>query len=262
MPTKLKNLIITKVALVDEGSCSAADIKLYKRKEGGNVNMLTFDEVVKSLPAEQQTVITEAVVKAKAELPTGAMSAEDATKTRAQMMAAEARAKKAEEEMAKSKTPAAGDSVEDILKRDDLDPVMKATFTAIYNEAQVQKGLIQKMKEEQENATIIAKASGLEHLPEKDTKVIEFLKSIKGVDGAVDAAIGILKSAEDLIAKGAAFTEIGSGSAAGSTNDAWAKIEKMADEMVKTQTITKAKAITDVIKQKPELYKAYMDSLE
>jgi hypothetical protein len=266
MPSKLKHLVITKVALVDEGSCSAAHIKLYKRKEGGPKTM-GLEEILKSLPEDQQKVINAAIAKAKAELPEGAISAEDKQKLEKAKTDAETAKTTAEAEVKKLKDQQtiAGQSEEDILKNANLDTAVKAILERSIAKSKAAEDEVKKLKEQEENATIVAKAKEVTLIPEADTKVVELLKSIKGVDGAVDKAMEILKSANTLIEKGKAFSETGStGNVGASTVEAdaaWAEIEKAADGLVTKGNVSKSKAIEMVIKQKPELYNKYVEAL-
>lgn len=66
----------------------------------------------------------------------------------------------------------------------------------------------------------------------------------------------VLKSADMAITNGNLFKEIGS-SASGSIN-AMDKIEKRADEIMKSEKITKAEAITKALENDPELYSEYL----
>lgn len=254
MKTKLKNLVITKVALVDEGSCSAADIQLYKRKsEGGN--KMTFDEVIKSLPEDQQKIVTAEFAKAKEMLPEGAMSAEEAAKMKAQH----------EAEMKKSKE-GTQENPEDILKNANLDPAVRDLVEKSLARSKAAEIAVIKMQEEKRDAELVAKSSSLSKIPEADTKVLNFLKSISGVAGAVDTAMDIFGTVNTLIEKGAAFQEMGSNGNAGSANTAgsdaaWAAIEKAANDLVAKGQVSKQKAITMVMEQQPELYAAYTEAL-
>lgn len=251
MATKLKNLVITKVALVDEGSCSDAHIKLFKRKEGGN-NPMTIEEILKSLSAEQQTVINDAIAKAKAELPEGALSKEDVTKLKETHTA----------ELAKSKTSTESPE-EQLLKSTNLDPVVKSQLESIIAKQKIQEDIIAKMKDESLTNECIAKAKETANIPQGD-KLATVYKAVHGNKEAEEALATVLKSADALIKQSAAFTESGVGGGTGtvdSSETAWANIEKAAEEVVKSKNISLAKAIEVVVKEKPELYKAYNQAL-
>jgi len=259
--TKLLDLIITKVALVDEGSCSDAHIKLYKRKtqEGGSI--MDFETIVKSLPEDQQTLVNEAITKAKAEVPEGLVPKTD-------LETAEAKALAAEGEVAKLKAQlevkTENKSAEEILKSTDLDPAIRALLESNIAKTKAAEVAIQKMQENAEAVEFVAKAKEVAFVPEADVKVVELLKSVKSIDGAVDKVMDILKSVNVLIEKGNAFKEVGTGGtgATGSDADAaWATIEKTADSLVVKGNISKEKAIEMVMEQQPALYKTYVDAL-
>lgn len=255
MKNKLSNLVITKVAFVDEGSCSVADIKLFKRKPEGGVTM-TFDEVLKSLPEDQQAIVKAKMTEETAKLPAGALSADEASKLKLTH----------EEELKKAKEPVNTENPDEILKNANLDPAVRILVEQSLAKSKAAEVAILKMKEEQTNNEMIAKSASLTNLPETTEKVLPFLKSIAGVEGAVDAAMAILGSADAIIAKGAAFTEVGAKGNNGSTassDEAWAKIEKAAQGMVSKSTngLTQSAAVTMVMAQQPELYSAYLEAL-
>jgi hypothetical protein len=268
--TKLKNLVITKVALVDEGSCSVADIKLYKRKEGGSV--MGIDEILKSLTEEQRKVVLDAIEKAKGAIcpdckkpmaectckGTLAQNLADATK---QKETAEAEVKKL-----KDAANVGAQTEEEILKNANLDPAVKALLERQIAKSKAAEEEVKKMKEKEETDTLIAKSKELTLIPEAETKVFAVLKSVSKIDGAVDKVMEVLKAANELIAKGSALGDIGSGSGTGAStvaaDAAWAAIEKEADALVtKGQQTSRAKAIDFVIKNKPELYNTYVEAL-
>jgi len=259
MSSKLTDLVITKVALVDEGSCSDAHIKLYKRKVEGGVEM-GFEEILKSLPADQQAVVQDAINKAKMELPEGAMSAEDKMKMAAEKKAAEDKAAGLEAASVAKKA-----SEEEVLKAANLTPELRAVVESALAKSKANEVVIAKMLEEQAVGEIVLKTKELKNIPEVDTKVLDFCKSIKGVAGAVDTFMDIMKSADVLIAKGGAFGEIGSagseGVNTGTTEAAWANIEKAAKDLVVKGKCTESQAIQAVMEQQPELYKAYTDAM-
>lgn len=266
MATKLKNLVITKVALVDEGSCSAAHIKLYKRKEGGDSNM-KFEDIMKALTAEQQEVVKAEIEKAKcagkeeskAELE---KATEDLKAANEAKEAAETGKAEAETELAKMKE-ANNKTEEDILKN--VDPAVRAILEKSRAQAAAAEAAVKKMRDEQETAEAINKAKELSNLGAKEDELATVLKSLKATDSKLfDTVFGIMKSANAVIEKGAAFSELGSNHE-GEDNvkkaaDAWNKIEKAAAEIAKNRNITKEAAVSVVIDEQPELYKSYLDA--
>lgn len=255
MRNKLTNLVIRKVALVPEGSCSAADILIYKRKPEGGVTM-TFDEIIKSLPEDQQAIVKAKLAEEAGKLPEGALSAEEATKMKSEH----------EEALKKAKTPAGTETPEDILKGANLDPAVRALVEQSIAKSKAAEVAILKMQEEQTNNEMVAKSASLKNIPEATEKVLPFLKSIAGVEGAVSAAMEILGAADTLISKGAAFKEVGSTGNEGAgvnSGKAWEAIEKAANGLVSKSTtgLTQAAAISMVMSQQPELYTAYLTAL-
>lgn len=265
MATKLKNLVITKVALVDEGSCSAAHIKLYKRKEGGSI--MKFEDIMKALTPEQQAVVNAEIEKAKcagkeeskAELDKAAEDLKAANEAKA---LAEKEKETANAELAKMKQEA-NKSEEDILKN--VDPAVRAILEKSRAQAAAAEAAVRKMKEEQDTAEAIAKAKELPNLGTGEEELSSVLKSLKATDEKLfNTVFGIMKSADAVIAKGAAFEEKGT-SQEGNDNiqkaaDAWAKIETAAAEIAKSRNITKEAAVSVVIEEQPELYRSYLDA--
>lgn len=259
MATKLKNLVITKVALVDEGSCSAAHIKLYKRKEGGN-SIMNFESIMKALTPEQQAVVNAEIESAKTE-------AKEEVKTELDKVAAdltEAEKEKAEVEAELAKLKKANTSTdEDILKS--VDPAVRAIIEKSRAQAAAAEAAVRKFKDEQEHTEAINKAKELPNLGAKEEELATVLKSLKGTDAKLyETVFGIMKSANTIIEKGAAFGELGTNKE-GDTSiqkaaDAWAKIEKAAVEISKSRSMTKEAAISVVISEQPELYKSYLNA--
>lgn len=265
MATKLKNLVITKVALVDEGSCSAAHIKLYKRKEGGSI--MKFEDIMKALTPEQQAVVNAEIEKAKtacAEESKAALdkAAEDLKAAEDAKTLAEQEKENAMSELNKMKQEA-NKSEEDILKN--VDPAVRAILEKSRAQAAAAEAAVRKMKEEQDTAEAIAKAKELPNLGTGEEELSSVLKSLKATDEKLfNTVFGIMKSADAVIAKGAAFEEKGT-SQEGNGNiqkaaDAWAKIETAAAEIAKSRNITKEAAVSVVIEEQPDLYRSYLDA--
>lgn len=100
-------------------------------------------------------------------------------------------------------------------------------------------------------------AKKYEILGKKPDELVKTLKSLKSNGGtAYDDMIGILDASLAAVEKSGAFREIGkSGSG---TPDAWAQIEKHADEILKAApTMTRAQAIDKACDQHPELVAEY-----
>ena len=265
MANKLTNLVITKVALVDEGSCSAAHIKLYKRKEDSVMN---FEEILKSLTPEQQAVVEKAMEECKA---AGMEEGKKAQKTTMDEMEKKCgKLQKAKEdleaEVAKLKNPQ-GTSDEEILKN--VDPAIKAIIEKSRNEAAAATAAVKKMKEEADHKEALAKAKEMPNLGTDVEKLANTLQVLKGKDEKVyNDMLNILKAADAKLADGVDLGEHGTSVTKGkedvikSADAAWAAIEQAATEITKSKNCSKESAISQVINDQPELYNAYLSTLQ
>lgn len=144
---------------------------------------------------------------------------------------------------APANTPAAEDG-EDIYKG--LHPAVAAELKELRKRADA--------AEERELEAVAKKYEILGKKPEDLTKTLKSLKAAGG--SAYDDMIGVLDASLAAVEKSGAFREVGkSGSG---TPDAWAQIEKHADEILKAApTMTRAEAIDKACDQHPELVAEY-----
>lgn len=241
MPNILFDLEVDRVDLVDEGANSAAHIKLYKRKEHDPMNL---KEILAKMKPEHVDVIN-------AEIAKSTTASED---VKAELIKAKEELAKAKEDLAKANEPAASDvSQEDVIKS--LSPEVQAVFKSLNAQKEVAETIVKQLNDEKIEKDAIAKAKELKAIPVEESKLVEVVKTASPelfeVLKAASKAIGAEVLGE--VGKSASNTDFSSTS----KNDNWAKIEKMADALV-TKDITKAKAITMVVKQNPELYNGYV----
>lgn len=144
---------------------------------------------------------------------------------------------------APANTPAA-DEGDDIYKG--LHPAVAAELKELRKRADA--------AEERELEAVAKKYEILGKKPEDLTKTLKSLKAAGG--SAYDDMIGVLDASLAAVEKSGAFHEVGkSGSG---TPDAWAQIEKHADEILKAApTMTRAQAIDKACDQHPELVAEY-----
>lgn len=239
MAKLLTDLVIDRVDLVDEGSNSEAFIKLYKRR----TTSMNFEELLKSLPEDQATLITAEIAKAKTAADVEIKKAKAETETaKAETATVKAEAEKATSEVEKSK------STEEIIKS--LDPAVQAIFKSLEDKKTAAEAIAKQLKEDQEKEEAVAKAKELKALPADEAKLVEIAKS------ASPEVYEILKAASKLIADSEVLKEKGNNNKG--EVDAWSKIEKAATDLAKKDGLTQAKAIAAVIKEQPELYKDYL----
>lgn len=244
VPNFLIDLIVDRVDLVDEGANSAAFIKLYKRKE--METGMDFNEIISKLKPEHAEVIQAELAKARAEVPEEI--AKELSDTKAELEAVKAELEKFKEEVKKSKEPTQEESFDEILKN--LDPAVQKVFKTLQAQKEAAEQLAKQLKEQKEEEEAIAKAKALKALPVEEEKLIQVVK------GVSDDVYEILKSAAKALEESILFEEIGKSDTG--TMDAWAKIEKKAEEIAKRDGITVEKAISVVINENPELYKEYL----
>lgn len=280
MPYLLDDLVIDRVDLVDEGANSAAFIELFKRKEQSAMNVT---EILSKMKPEHSQVLQAAIDgaaedlrKAKEDLATVTKERDDAladlqksnndlavvTKERDDAQA-ELDTKKAEEtcecdgeedengnckSCGKPKKKAAFDETETMKS-------MPAEVRAVFEKMKIQKEAaeeeLRKAKEAEAEAAAIAKAKELKAIPVPQETLVGIIKN------ASKEVLDILAVANAAI-EGTVLDEVGKSHRGEGTTDAWSKIEKKADEYAAEHNVTKAKAISVVIKNNPDLYKEYL----
>jgi membrane-associated HD superfamily phosphohydrolase len=270
MPTKLKNLRIDRVDLVDKGANPDAHILLFKRK--GDEGVMKFEDVLKSLTPEQQAIIKSELEKVG---PGGEMTPEEKKKKEAEMAAMNAALATAKADLAKStdqiadlttqlakatKSNEPGDS--DIFKG--LNPEVKKYLEDIKKEADASKAIVKALEEEKLTKQYTDVAKSLTHLAVQADEFGLVLKSFAQHDtvnyGKLEA---MLKSFNEAVAKGNLFKEIGQSGSTGAV-DPLAKLEAKAQELVtkNATTMTKEQAMAHVMRSEPELYSEYVKSIK
>ena len=250
----LKDLVLDRVDLVDEGANSEASIELYKRK-GYTMN---FEEILSKMKPEHAAVIQAEIAKS-----TGAQV--DATQIdtlTAELTKAKEDLANAEEALAKAteEKPADKEDDEGCEKKGGFDEeeTLKSMPTEIreyVTKMRLQKETAEaeliKARDAEKNSEAIAKAAELKSLPIESGKLVDVLKRCDS--DMVDVLTAINAAIDSTVLK-----EVG-GTSINKSTDAWAKIEKKAQEIADRDSITVAKATSTVIKENPELYKEYLE---
>ena len=237
----LEDLIIDRVDLVDEGANSASFIALYKRKERGNMNL---EEILASLEPEQAKVVQDAIDTASGNLSKALADVAAIQKEKDDLVAS---FEKEKEDLKKSKD---GDSEEALLKA--MPEAAKTAYLQMKAQKEAAEQEVRKARDAEAHAEAVNKALSLKALPIEQEKLVSILKT--GSDEFVEVLTKINKAIADSV-----LGEVGSVDKNNSTSEAaWAKIEGKAAEIVKVKGVTKAKAITMVVNDNPELYKEYI----
>jgi len=250
----LKDLVLDRVDLVDEGANSEASIELYKRKE----YTMNFEEILSKMKPEHAAVIKAEIAKS-----TGAQV--DATQIdtlTAELTKAKEDLANAEEALAKAteEKPADKEDDEECEKKGGFDEeeTLKSMPTEIreyVTKMRLQKETAEaeliKAREAEKNSEAIAKAAELKSLPIESGKLVDVLKRCDSE--MVDVLTAINAAIDSTVLK-----EVG-GTSINKSTDAWAKIEKKAQEIAERDSVTVAKATSAVIRENPALYKEYLE---
>lgn len=149
----------------------------------------------------------------------------------------------------------------------DLDGVpeeVKPLLTSLWKEneeivkkSNVLEAMIQKQEEDRLTEKYVQVAKQFKNFSVNPVELGTVLKEIaKKAPDSVTKVEEILKSADAALSNAGLFKEIGS--AAGNSPKAMDKIEQKANEIMKTEKITKAAAITKTLEDNPELYNEYL----
>ena len=281
MPYLLTDLVIDRVDFVDEGADSAAFIELIKRKEK-DCNM-TVQEILAKMKPEHREVI-EAEINAAKEEVSKAKEATDKATERANTAEADLAKAKAKEDLAKacnkkennSKSKENSEDQEDdkSYEGENTEETEKAKSGASFDESEVIKSmpkaaqeLFKTLKAQKEAAeTEVRKAKEAEEI----AKAKQTAQSLKAIPVEEEVLVGILKNANqnviDVLTTAAeaisatVLDEVGkSKTSDGAGTDAWSKIEAKANEISKSTGMTLQKAISQVVKENPGLYKEYLE---
>lgn len=291
MPTLLENLVIDRVDLCDEGANSAAFIELFKRKGCDDMGV---QDVIEKLTPEHSKIIQDAIDEFKAEISAITKGRDDAVasfySTKKELDEATARLEEVEKMLAELKK--AADEQEDDEDTQDgsgaghpagcncpscmAEKDRKSSGNASFDQTETFKNMpkevqeylntikaqkeaaeaeLRKSREEAAEAEAVAKASALKAIPYDNAKLVAIIKT------ATPELLELLEIVNAAI-EGTVLGEVGKSavnSDGAASADAWAKIEAKADELAKTASISKAKAVSRVISENPDLYREYLE---
>lgn len=281
MPYLLTDLVIDRVDFVDEGADSAAFIELIKRKEkDGN---MTVQEILAKMKPEHREAIEAEISAAKEEVSKAKTAAEEATQ---RADTAEADLAKAKEDLAKA-CGAKDSKVDKECEGAEKDPeckegegktedseTEKAKSGSSFDETEVIKSMPKAAQELFKTLKAQKEAAEEEVRKAKDAEEIakarQTAQSLKAIPVEEDVLVGILKSADqnviDVLTTAAeaigatVLSEVGKSKTSDDTSaDAWSKIEAKANDISKSTGMTLQKAISQVVKENPGLYKEYLE---
>ncbi len=260
----LKDLVIDRVDLVDEGANSAAFVELYKRKEQSVV--MELKEIISKMKPEHADVINKEFAKLNDSVDKltddKEKLEEENKKTTEDLEKANSALTLETEELTKAKASletlqevAKGKNVEDaeaeLIKS--MPEEVKVYLEKVKVQKEAAEAELKKAKEAELENVAVAKATELKALPVEKSKLVQILKGCD--EPTIDMLTTISAAIESTVLKGIGSDKEGVGTDA---NAAWDKIEEKAANVMIAENVTKAKAITTVIKNSPELYDEYL----
>jgi len=232
---KIKKATFDRVDLVPEGANSAADIVLFKAKkdEGGPKMPKTYEEIVKSLPEEEQAVVTAELQKEK----------DTSVDLQKQLD------KKDEEAIEKAKEE---EMTEDELILKSLTGPAKEAFLKMKKERDDEKLEKEKLEKETFEASL-----------SKELEEIDFAKTIDGFEDNYKKlakespelktmVLDLLKQMDQVVEVSDLFKELGSSSE--EEMDDSEQLESLTKERAKADGISYEQAYAVVLKENPDLY--------
>lgn len=282
MPYVLTDLVIDRVDLVDEGANSAAFIELYKRKE--TRDPMDFKEILSKMKPEHAGVVQAAfdamdadLTKARADLDVANQSIADKD---VELGAANEALAKANTELetlkAKQHCECDGEAGEDgickscgkLKKSASFDETetlksmpegVRAMFEKMRAQKEAAEAEVRKAAEREAEAAAVAKAASMKAIPVEQEKLVGILKSctpevaelLETISKAIEATV------LDEVGKnrGNGATD----AVPGTSDEAWNKLEKKAEEIAKRDNVTKEKAMATALDENPELYREYLN---
>lgn len=269
MPYVLKDLVIDRVDLVDEGANSAAFIRLYKRKERGD--KMDLKDIITQMKEEHASVVKSTLADLEAKIEKLQTKLNEITierdnakadlkKVKDQLEKVQEDFEKAKNELDELKVSKANtddnkeENFEEILKS--LPENARELFKKMKAQKEAAEEAIRKAKEAEEHAQAVAKAAELKALPVEQEKLVNVIKGCS--KEVLDLLTTINAAMEETVLGEVGKSRANAGLSTGSSNAAWDKIEAKAEEIRKSRGVSKAKAISIVIEENPDLYKEYL----
>lgn len=267
MPYILKDLVVDRVDLVDEGANSAAFIELFKRKETSDV--MSLEEILSKLKPEHAEVIQQTLdanesdlAKARVDLEKANSALEEANATIETLKAKKCpECGKELDEDGKCPdgcTTAKSASFDETETLKAMPENVREAFLKMRAQKEAAEELVRKNAEEKAEAEAVAKAASLKAIPVEQDKLVGIIK------GASQDVIDLLTSINAAI-EATVLDEVGKNAGNGAAKEvttsdqAWEALEKKACEIAKRDNVTKEKAMSTALSENPDLYREYLN---
>lgn len=264
MAYELTDLVIDRVDLVDEGANSAAFVELYKRKE--RAPKMTYDEILSKLKPEHAEVVRQEVAKASegstelakrvSELEEQLAKATEDKSAQSMKEMPESGADDAEKacgESDKTEKTADGASFDETETLKSMPAAARKLYAELKQQRDEALAKARQADEKEAERVAIEKARSMKALPVPQDKLVSIIKSstpdVVELLGSINAALE--QTVLDEVGKNA-------GNGAGKAPTAWEKLEQEAQSIAKARNITNEQAMSQLIKEKPDLYREYL----
>lgn len=281
MPYILDDLVVDRVDFVYEGANSAAFIEFFKRKE--TKEPMEYSEILEKLKPEHADVIKQHVealnasletangelAKANSDLEAANNTISEQATTISETNDALAKANEELETLKSKDCTCDGEAddngvcktcgkakkalsfdEEEVLKS--IPEGLRTEFLKMRAQKEAAEEQVRKAAEEKREAEAVAKAASLKALPVSQEQLVQILKSC-------DANVAEVLTTVAAAIEGTVLEEVGKAGSGKASVDAWGKIEAEAEKIAERDSITKQKAIGVVIKERPDLYKDYLN---
>lgn len=287
--TKLKNLLIDRVDLVDKGANPEAHIVLFKRDGSENVN---FAESVRAeaVQTPERTASERSLLKAAWDLVAKHLgihgnkegSGEDMAQNEAMTLddllkgvadevkdAVKAMFAKQEQELASLREQVAtlskknnGEATDDAINKADLPEPVRKRLEDLEKRAAEAEAILKAEREARVKAEIRKRAEGYSAIGEVDkiAKVLYEAQEKVSPEFAQELEV-LFKAAHERITKGALFKEFGFSGGTAVSDDPAAQFDALVQKVANEEKIGYAEAARKVAKSHPELVAAYDQSI-
>lgn len=250
----LEDLVIDRVDLVDEGANSASFIELFKRKEKADI--MEYEDIIAKMKPEHSEIIQKKIFETQEELAAMIVERDEAKK---QLDETTALLKTANDDLDKAKLELDGLKQEEEVSEEDTFKAMPEEARELIAKYKAQKDAaeeeLRKAKEIEQHAEAVAKAATLKSLPIEENKLIELIKTSS--KEMIDVLTTIAAAMDETVLGEVGKNHANTGDAS-TSQGVWNQIELKAEEIMKQEKISKAKAISRVVDENPDLYKQYL----
>ena len=273
MKTKLTNLTVEKIALVQEGDNKGAEVLVYKRRHSTQVQKTTQGGMIEmkidrsKLTPEENAQLDDLLEKAGVPAPDENAVSEASGQNEDQQPEEKAvpADKETEDEEDASVTPETAAKVAQKKAEKQLPLVENGgIYKGLHPAVAAELESLRKWKDEAENRELLEIAKKYEIIGKKPEELATTLKCLKAAgNGTYDQMIAVLDASVQAVEQAGVFAEIGKSGHGSHSSDsgAWAQLEKHAEAIQKVAPdMSWHQAVDKACMQHPELVHEYEEN--